>query len=152
MKRKSAGILLYKFENNQLKVLLAHPGGPFWSRKDEGAWTIPKGEFDESEVPIAAAIRELDEETGIKASGNFIELSPVRLKSGKIIYAWALEMEADPSELKSNVFEMEWPPRSGKKKSFPEIDKMEWFDPNQAKKKINEGQQPLLDNLSALLA
>ena len=148
---KSAGILLYRFRNNLLQVFLVHPGGPFWAKKDLGAWSIPKGEFGSDEDPLNAAKRELEEETGIKVSGEFIELTPVKQKSGKLVYAWALEKDIDPSLIKSNSFEIEWPPKSGIKKSFPEIDKAAWFDKGEAVKKIIEGQVPLIEELERKL-
>lgn len=151
-KKKSAGILLYRFSNKLPEVLLVHPGGPFWARKDMGAWSIPKGEFDTTENPLDAAIREMKEETGVRVFGDFIELSPVKQKSGKIIYAWALQMDIDPAKIQSNDFEMEWPPKSGKKQSFPEIDKAEWFSMEEAKTKIIEGQVPILNELGNKLA
>lgn len=147
MQKRSAGILLYRFHANTLQVLLVHPGGPFWQKKDAGAWSIPKGEFEEDEDSLAAAKREMEEETGIKVSGNFIELTPVKQKSGKIIYIWALLKDTDVAEIKSNSFEMEWPPKSGKKKEFPEIDKAAWFNIDEAKKKIIEGQVPFITEL-----
>src|SRR5687767_12096048 len=150
MKKKSAGILLFRFKNNSLQVLLAHPGGPFWAKKDLQSWSIPKGEFDEDEEQLAAALRELEEETGIKAEGDFIELTPVKQKSGKIIYAWGVQQDADTSTFKSNLFEMEWPPRSGKMKSFPEVDRIEWFTIAEAAEKIIEGQKPILAELQVL--
>ena len=147
MAKKSAGILLFKIENKILKIFLAHPGGPFWKNKDDGAWTIPKGEFDDDEDALEAAKREFEEETGIKISGKFIELKPVKQKSGKLILAWAAEGDLDPKKINSNEFEIEWPPRSGKRKSFPEIDKADWFNLTDAKKKIIEGQLPLIIEL-----
>jgi predicted NUDIX family NTP pyrophosphohydrolase len=146
-KKKSAGIILYRFRNNLAEVLLVHPGGPFWAKKDEGAWSIPKGEFEDDEDPLDAAKREIEEETGVKVSGKFIELTPVRQKSGKLVYAWAMEKEVDPELITSNSFEMEWPPKSGKRTSFPEIDKAAWFTMDEAKMKIIEGQTPLLSEL-----
>jgi predicted NUDIX family NTP pyrophosphohydrolase len=151
MSKKSAGIILYRFNNNVLQVFLVHPGGPFWIKKDTGAWSVPKGEFEENENPLDAAKREMEEETGIKADGNFIELTPVKQKSGKMVYAWAILKDADPALISSNTFEMEWPPKSGKKKSFPEVDKASWFDVQEAKIKIIEGQRPLLDELVSKL-
>ncbi len=145
--KKSAGILLYRLSGGPMEVLLVHPGGPFWAKKDDGAWSIPKGEFEAEEDPLAAAQRELEEETGIKAEGNFIELTPVKQKSGKWVYAWALEKDIDPGSIKSNEFEMEWPPKSGKKKSFPEIDKAAWFGVAEARRKILSGQLPLINEL-----
>ena len=146
MAKKSAGILLYKIENKILEVFLVHPGGPFWIKKDDGAWSIPKGEFDD-EDPLEAAKREFEEETGIKISGDFIKLNPVKQKSGKIVYAWAVEGNIDPAKIKSNEFEIEWPPRSGKMKPFPEIDRAAWFNLNDAKMKINGGQLLLIKEL-----
>ena len=146
MSKKSAGILLYRTSKKSLEVFLVHPGGPFWKNKDEGAWSIPKGEFDEEE-PLDAAIREMKEETGVVVKGNFIELTPIKQKSGKLVYAFAKEHDLDPSQIKSNEFEMEWPPGSGKKQSFPEIDKAEWFDIKTAKEKIIVAQYVLIDEL-----
>lgn len=123
--KKSAGILLYKKHKGRLNVLLVHPGGPFWARKDEGSWSVPKGEFTDDEAALSAAQREFLEETGQAVNGPFIELGAVRQKSGKLVYAWAAEGELDPENISSNTFEMEWPPRSGKLKQFPEIDKAE---------------------------
>ena len=151
MPKKSAGIILYRIQNDLLEILLVHPGGPFWAKKDDGAWTIPKGEFDDDEDPLDAAKREFEEETGQKVSGKFIELSPVKQKSGKLIYAWAVKGEMDPATIKSNEFEIEWPPRSGKKKSFPEIDKAGWFNLKEAQKKIIEGQFVLIKELETKL-
>jgi predicted NUDIX family NTP pyrophosphohydrolase len=147
MPKESAGLLLYCFHNSILKVLLVHPGGPFWAKKDSGVWSIPKGEFEAGESPLNTAIREVEEETGIKAQGNFIELNPVKQKSGKIVYAWALQTNFNLTEIKSNTFEIEWPPKSGIRQSFPEIDKAEWFDIQEAEKKILSGQLPLLKDL-----
>src|SRR5205809_2340810 len=147
MSKKSAGILLYRIKNKMLEVLLVHPGGPFWIKKDAGAWTIPKEELNVDEEPFDAAIREMKEETGIILKGNFIELTPVKQKGGKLVYAWAKEQDVDLSDIKSNEFEMEWPPKSGKKKIFPEIDKADWFDLKTAKEKMNAGQLPLIEEL-----
>ena len=151
MSKKSAGILLYRFKNKNLEFLLVHPGGPFWKNKDEGAWSIPKGEFDDDEKPLEAAIRELKEETGIALKGDLIELTPIKQKSGKLVYAFAKEHDLDPSQIKSNEFEMEWPPKSGKKKMFPEIDKAEWFDKKIAKEKIITAQLSLVEELDSKL-
>jgi predicted NUDIX family NTP pyrophosphohydrolase len=147
MSKKSAGILLYRIKNKILEVLLVHPGGPFWIKKDAGAWTIPKGELNQDEEPFDAAIREMREETGIILKGNFIELTPIKQKGGKLVYAWAKEQDVDLSEIKSNEFEIEWPPKSGKKRTFPEIDKADWFDIKNAKEKINSGQLLLIEEL-----
>jgi len=146
MTKKSAGILLYRFLQKKLQVMLVHPGGPFWKNKDEGAWSIPKGEFTD-EDPVMAARREFTEETGIEISGNFLELSAVKQKSGKLIFGFALEHDIDTSKIKSNSFEIEWPPKSGKKTSFPEIDRAAWFTPDEAKEKINPAQAAFVDEL-----
>ena len=140
MSHQSAGILLYRKINNNLQVFLVHPGGPFFKNKDLGAWSIPKGEFLDDEEPLIAAKREFEEETGQVIDGNFISLSPVKLKSGKKIYAWAVEGDIDHETIFSNLFEMEWPPKSGKKQSFPEIDRAGWFEVDEAKLKINAAQ------------
>jgi predicted NUDIX family NTP pyrophosphohydrolase len=145
--KKSAGLLPFRFQNKNLEVLLAHPGGPFWKNKDQGAWSIVKGEYNDDEEPLAAAKREWQEETGLKISGKFIPLKPVRQKSGKEIIAWAVEADLDPTAIKSNSFEIEWPPKSGKKQSFPEIDRAAWFSINEAKEKINPAQAELVEEL-----
>jgi len=145
--KKSAGILLYRFHEKIPEFLLVHPGGPFWAKKDLGAWSIPKGEFEASENPLDAAIREVEEELGIKVSGEFIELKPVKLKSGKIVFAWALQHDTDPASIKSNTFEFEWPPKSGKKILIPEVDQAGWFSVEEARKKINAGQIHLIEEL-----
>ncbi|MGB8492654.1 MAG: NUDIX domain-containing protein [Bacteroidales bacterium] len=147
MALKSAGILLYRLTDSKLEVLLVHPGGPFWSRKDFNSWSIPKGEFTEDEDPLDAARREFEEEIGIPLSGNFIELTPVRQKSGKQVFCYACEGNIDPQTIKSNTFEMEWPPKSGRRQAFPEIDRGEWFGIAQGKLKIIESQAVLIDEL-----
>jgi len=147
IKKQSSGILLYRFRNDLLEVLLVHPGGPFWAKKDEAAWSIPKGEFEPGEDPLDAAKREIVEETGLAVSGDFLELTPVRQKSGKWVYAWALQKDVDAESITSNSFEMEWPPKSGQTKSFPEVDKAAWFSIPVAEKKIIGGQAPLLAEL-----
>ncbi|HEX4764233.1 MAG TPA: NUDIX domain-containing protein [Usitatibacter sp.] len=151
MAPKSAGVLVYRIRDGNLEVLLAHPGGPFWSKKDAGAWGIPKGEIGEVEDPLAAAKRELREETGLEFEGEFIALTPVRQKAGKVVYAWAVEGDCDPAAIRSNVFELEWPPRSGKMREFPEIDRAEWFALPEARIRILEGQRPLLDELERVV-
>jgi predicted NUDIX family NTP pyrophosphohydrolase len=151
MQRKSAGILLYRFKGIFPEVLLVHPGGPFWVKKDLGAWSIPKGEFEENENPFDAAKRELEEETSIKISGDFIELTPVKQKNGKMIFAWAIYHDVDPAIIISNEFEIEWPPKSGNKKSFPEIDKARWFGIGGAKERIVKAQVPLIEELVILI-
>lgn len=151
MAKQSAGLLFFRFKKIILEVLLVHPGGPFWAKKDAGTWSIPKGEIKESEDPLATAIREVQEETGIESEGNFIELTPIKQKSGKIVFAWAVEDDFDASCITSNTFEMEWPPKSGRQKSFPEIDKAEWFTIEQAERKILEAQLPMLKELTSIL-
>jgi predicted NUDIX family NTP pyrophosphohydrolase len=152
MSQKSAGILMYRKKGDVLEVFLVHPGGPMWFRKDEGAWSVPKGEYNDSEDPLEAAKREFEEETGQNVSGNFVPLKPVKLKSGKLVNAWAVEGDIDAAHIKSNSFEMEWPPRSRKMQSFPEVDKGEWFTAEMAKIKINSGQVPLILELEELIA
>ena len=144
---KSAGILLYRQKRKELEVFLVHPGGPFWKNKDAGAWTIPKGEF-EDEDPLVAAKRELLEETGLSVKGTVLALTPIKQKSGKIVYAFALEGDADPASVKSNSFEMEWPPKSGRMQQFPEVDRAAWFSMEEAKQKIIEAQVALLIELA----
>jgi predicted NUDIX family NTP pyrophosphohydrolase len=144
--RKSAGILLYRKTNNYLELFLVHPGGPFWKDRDAGAWSIPKGEFTDEE-PLAAAIREFEEETGKKVSGDFIELKTIQQKSGKLVYAWAVEGDIDPDRIVSNTFNQEWPYKSGKWQTFPEVDKAGWFSVEEAKKRINPAQIELLNDL-----
>ncbi len=151
MKRKSAGILIYRFAGKDLEVLLVHPGGPFWAKKDIGAWSIPKGEFDEGEEPLAAAIRELKEETGLEVSGDFIPLTPVKQNSGKLVMAWAIEFDCDHTKVTSNLFEMEWPPNSKIMKMFPEVDKAAWFKLEEASQKIIPGQFPILMELASVV-
>jgi predicted NUDIX family NTP pyrophosphohydrolase len=152
MVKKSAGLLLYHFRNKTLQVLLVHPGGPFWKNKDVGSWSIPKGEIEEGEEPLIAAARETEEETGISVNPhNCISLTPVKQKSGKIIYAWAKEANFETDNIKSNLFEMEWPPKSGKKSFFPEVDKANWFYMEEAEKKIIPGQTPLLKELQHII-
>ena len=151
MAKISAGILMYRKQNEELQVFLVHPGGPLWAKKDQGAWSIPKGEIGPGEDPLPAAQREFEEETGVKISGRFIPLSSVKLKSGKVVQAWAVEGDCDPGKIRSNAFSMEWPPRSGRKQEFPEIDQAAWFGIGEAKEKINEGQVPLFEELLFLL-
>jgi predicted NUDIX family NTP pyrophosphohydrolase len=146
MAKKSAGILVFRFVKLKLEVLLVHPGGPFWAKKDLGVWSIPKGEFTD-EDPLTAAKREFLEETGYTISGNFIPLTPVKQKSGKVIYAWAVKGDLDIATVKSNLFEMEWPPKSGRKQFFPEVDKAGWFTIKEAKVKAVTGQLPFIEEL-----
>jgi predicted NUDIX family NTP pyrophosphohydrolase len=140
LKKTSAGILMYRRSpaNTSLEILLVHPGGPFWAKKDLGAWSIPKGEIDEEE-PLEAAQREFFEETGTTLTGDLLALAPQKLKNGKNVYAWAVEGDLDPAGVASNTFELEWPPHSGKLQSFPEIDKAAWFSVQVAIQKINPG-------------
>jgi predicted NUDIX family NTP pyrophosphohydrolase len=146
MSKQSAGILLYRKINKHLQFFLVHPGGPFFKNKDAGAWSIPKGEFLDDEDPLAAAKREFEEETGQAVDGSFVPLKAVTLKSGKIVHAWAVEGDIDHETILSNLFEMEWPPKSGKKQSFPEIDRAGWFDIDEAKAKVNAGQLGLIED------
>jgi len=146
MVKQSAGILLYRKINNLLQVFLVHPGGPFFKNKEAGAWSIPKGEFSDGEDALAAAKREFEEETGQIVDGDFIELTPVYLKSGKKVYAWAVEGDIDHETIESNLFEMEWPPKSGKRQSFSEVERASWFSIEEAKEKINAAQAALIDN------
>ena len=147
MAKQSAGLLVFRRVNGALEVLLAHPGGPFWARKDEGAWSIPKGECEPGEDPFAAARREFLEETSLNPEGDFIELKPVRQPGGKTVVAWAVECDLDPGGFHSNTFRLEWPPRSGKFQEVPEIDKLGWFDWPVALRKILKGQRPFIEQL-----
>ena len=146
--RRSAGILLHRRREGRLEVLLVHPGGPFWANRDEGAWTIPKGEYDEGEDALDAACREFTEETGFAVEGPFLELAPVRQRSGKVVRAWAVEGDCDAAAIRSNAFSMEWPPRSGRMAEFPEVDRGEWFTVDEARAKILPAQLPLLEELA----
>lgn len=143
---------MFRRRDNELEVLLVHPGGPFWKNKDQGAWSVPKGEFTDSENPLDAAIREFEEETGVKLNGNFIELEQIKQKGGKLVLTWAIEDNLDPAAIRSNTFQMEWPPKSGKRIEVPEIDKASWFPLELAKEKINPAQQALLEDLKQKLA
>jgi predicted NUDIX family NTP pyrophosphohydrolase len=145
--RKSAGILLYRFHQQKLEVFLVHPGGPFWKGKETGAWSIPKGEFTEEEEPLQAAIREFKEETGSEINGNFIELQPIKQKAGKMVYCWAVEGDIDAGAISSNTYKQEWPYKSGKWQTFPEVDKAAWFSIEEAKEKINAAQAAFIDEL-----
>jgi predicted NUDIX family NTP pyrophosphohydrolase len=151
MTKKSAGLLLYRFREGVLEVFLVHPGGPFWEKKDLGAWSIPKGEIDEGEVPLDAARREFEEETGFRPDGPFQELTPVRQRSGKIVHAWAVEGDCDATAIRSNTFILQWPPHLGRPREFPEVDRAEWLALDRAKEKILEGQRGLLDELIRLV-
>ena len=143
--------MMYRFREKMLEVFLIHPGGPFWARKDEGAWSIPKGEFGPGEDPEAAARREFHEETGLTPSRELTPLEPVRQKGGKTVLAWAFAGDADPGTMRSNTFSVEWPPHSGKRESFPEADRAAWFGLEAARRKINPAQAAFLDQLARLL-
>ena len=151
MPKQSAGILLYRRAQSGLEVFLVHPGGPLWAKKDAAAWSIPKGEFTDDEHPLTAARKEFAEETGLAIDGEFVPLEPVRQLSGKMVYAWALEGDCDATQITSNSFTMEWPPKSGRLAEFPEVDRAEWFGVDQAREKVNRGQVSLLDQLTALV-
>jgi len=148
--RKSAGLLLFRKKGAAIEFFLVHPGGPFWKNKDEGSWSVPKGEYTEGEEPLAAARREFEEETGYSVDGEFIALTPAKQKSGKTIFCWGLEHDLDASKITSNTFPLEWPPKSGKFIDTPEVDRAGWFDYETAKKKLIPGQVPLLDELYTL--
>ena len=150
--KRSAGILVYRWRASLLEVLLVHPGGPFWAKKDAGAWSIPKGEIGAGEDPLDVARRELREETGASVEGDFVALRPIVQRGGKTVHAWALEGDLDVARLSSNTFSMEWPPRSGRTQEFPEVDRAEWFSVEVAREKILDAQRPLLDELAARFA
>lgn len=152
MPSRSAGVIAYRKRNAGLEVLLVHPGGPFWRNKDLGAWSIPKGEFAGSDDPATTARREFAEELGATLTASLVGLGEIKQRGGKTVIAFAAEFDFDPSALRSNSFEIEWPPRSGKRQSFPEVDRAEWFALDVAQAKINQGQRPLLDRLAELLA
>jgi predicted NUDIX family NTP pyrophosphohydrolase len=147
----SAGLLLFRRNKNDILVFLVHPGGPLWMHKDDGAWSIPKGEYGEGDNPLEAAKREFFEETGFQVTGSCHALSPLKQPSGKVVSAWAVEGELDAARVKSNTFSLEWPPHSGKMKEFPEIDRGAWFDLSTAKRKLLPGQRDFLDQLWQLL-
>ena len=151
MAKQSAGILAYQKQGDAVRVFLVHPGGPFWAKKDHGAWSIPKGEFDADEDGLMAAKREFAEETGQAVDGAFHRLSPCKQPSRKVIHAWAVETDVDADALASNRFEMEWPPRSGRMQTFPEVDRGAWFDLVDATQRIQPGQVPILLELARLV-
>ena len=144
---QSAGVIAFRRREGGLEVFLVHPGGPFWQRKDDGAWSIPKGEFDEGEAPEAAARREFAEETGLTLPDQLIALTPIAQSRGKVVHPFAVEVELDADAIRSNTFELEWPPRSGSKREFPEVDRAAWFGVANAQRKILAGQRPILDEL-----
>jgi predicted NUDIX family NTP pyrophosphohydrolase len=148
MPQLSAGLLIFRFREGRLQVLLAHPGGPFFKNKDEGAWSLPKGVIEPDEDPLAAAQREFQEETGVAPWGPFIPLTPVKQKGGKTVHAWTFEGDCDPDAIVSNTFTMQWPPRSGRRSEFPEIDRVEFFDVAAARRKINPAQVSFLAELA----
>jgi predicted NUDIX family NTP pyrophosphohydrolase len=147
MAKQTAGILVYRRRPNGLEVFLAHPGGPYWAKKDFGAWSIPKGEFLDPEAPIDAAKREFAEEIGQTVDGEFLALTPRKPPGGKTIHAFAVEGDVDATKVESNLFEMEWPPRSGKMQSFPEVDRGAWFGIEEARERLLKGQLPILEEL-----
>lgn len=151
MAKTSAGLLMYRLCGGKLEVLLVHPGGPLWANKDAGAWSIPKGEVREGEDALETAKREFEEETGIRPAGEFVALEPIQQKSGKVVHAWALEGDCDPAALRSNMFKMEWPPRSGRLQEFPEVDRAGFFAPAEACRRMNPAQYALVEQLQRLL-
>jgi predicted NUDIX family NTP pyrophosphohydrolase len=148
MPKRSAALLMYRRLTQRLEVFLVHPGGPFWAKKDWGAWSLPKGEYGEAEDPLEAARREFSEETGFVARGEFIELGVVKQTGGKVVSAWAVEGDCNPEELVSDRFELEWPPHSGRVMEFPEVDRGEWFSIDDAMRKILPSQRPFLESLA----
>jgi predicted NUDIX family NTP pyrophosphohydrolase len=151
MAKRSAGLLMYRWRNGQLEVFLVHPGGPFWAKKDLGAWSISKGEYIEGELPLDAAKREFQEETGFAAQGTFLELGAVQQAGGKVVSAWAFEGDCDPGGLVSNRCQVEWPPRSGRMIEIAEVDRGGWFSLAAARERILKSQAPFLDRLSLML-
>ena len=151
MPKIAAGLLMYRIKEGVTQVLLAHPGGPYFQNKDDGAWTIPKGEPDADEDLLLTAQREFQEETGFAPKGDFLPLQPIKQKGGKIVHAWAFEGDCDPNAIKSNLFTMEWPPKSGRQMEFPEVDRVEFFDLDVGRKKIKWGQDALIDELEVIL-
>lgn len=151
MGKKSAGLVMYRYRKSILEVFLVHPGGPYWAKKDEGSWSIPKGEYSDDEEAFQVAKREFKEETGYDAKGDFLPLTPIKQPSRKLISAWAFEGDCDASTIESNTFKMEWPPRSGKEAEFPEVDRAEWFPTNMAKKKLLKGHIGFIDELCEIL-
>lgn len=152
MAKRSAGLLLYRRRGDGVEMLLAHPGGPLWAKRDDGAWSVPKGEIEAGEEPLAVARREFEEETGQPVpDGEVLPLGEIRQKSGKVVVAWAAEGDLDPATAKSNTFPLEWPPGSGDWIDVPEVDRVAWFDPEAARRRLNPAQAPLVDRLEELL-
>src|SRR5271166_6000667 len=151
MPRTSAGLLMYRVQDGVLQLLLAHPGGPYFANKDDGAWTIPKGEPDADEDLLVTAQREFEEETGIRPIGPFIPLKPIKQKGGKVVHAWAFEGDCDPAATKSNTFTMEWPPKSGRQMEFPEIDRADFFDVATARRKLKAAQVAMIEELQRVV-
>jgi predicted NUDIX family NTP pyrophosphohydrolase len=149
MRKMSAGLLMFRRRRADVEFFLVHPGGPFWRKKDLGAWSIPKGEYTEDEEPLDAAKREFEEETGIVPSGDFIALDEIKQPSGKLVTAWAFEGDCSPHQIRSNTFSMEWPPKSGKMQEFPEVDRAGWFSLPEARKRIFKGQFGFLERCTA---
>ena len=149
MRRESAGLLIFRRHGNAVEVLLVHPGGPLWAKRDLGAWSIPKGEIEPGEDPLAAALREVEEETGFRAAGPFRPLGSLRQRGGKRVSAWATPGDFDPAALRSGEFELEWPPRSGRRQRFPEVDRAAWFELAEARRRILPSQAELLDRLAS---
>ena len=147
MSKESAGLLVYRRGANDFEVFLVHPGGPYWQNKDDGAWTVPKGELADGEDPLATAQREFQEETGLWIAGPFTQLQSIKQRGGKLVHAWLAEGDFDASQLRSNLFTIEWPPRSGKAQEFPEVDRGEWFDLKSAVARINEGQRAVVTSV-----
>ena len=154
MPKLSAGLLVYRRTGGELEVLIVHPGGPFWAKKDDGAWSVPKGEYEPDEDPLEVALREFEEEIGAEPPDHAtaVSLGELRQPSGKVVRAWAVEGDLDVSEVRSNTFEMEWPPRSGRTQEFPEVDRAGWFGLEEARRKLLRGQVGFLDRLEELLA
>jgi predicted NUDIX family NTP pyrophosphohydrolase len=147
MPKQSAGLLMYRLRDRRIEIFLVHPGGPFWAKKDLGAWSIPKGEYAEGENSLDAARREFTEETGFAAEGNFVDLGTVKQAGGKIVSVWAVEDDCDPARLRSNMCMIEWPPRSGRKIEIPEVDRGAWFTVEEARERILKSQEPIIDLL-----
>jgi predicted NUDIX family NTP pyrophosphohydrolase len=145
--RQSAGLVPFRRSAGRLEVFLVHPGGPYWARKDRGAWSIPKGEFSAGEDPLDAAVREFREETGLEATAPFLPLAPIRQAGGKVVHAWAFEGDCDAGSIRSNTFTLEWPPGSGRSREYPEVDRAAWFEWPEARERILPSQVPLLDQL-----